>query len=63
MKFKQTDTSREITKYLERRFAFYMNAFKEMVEINSFTLNSNGVTRLGDYTAGLFEELGFHPKE
>jgi glutamate carboxypeptidase len=45
--------------FLEKNFQRYMKIFEKMVGINSYTLNSEGVNRLGAYTAGFFEDLGF----
>ena len=45
--------------YLEGSFSDYIEIFREMVSINSHTANPAGVNDLGDYTAGLFENLGF----
>lgn len=52
-------TYQEINEYLERNLPSYMIILQEMVSINSFTANSEGVNRLGEMTKGLFSELGF----
>lgn len=36
-----------------------LDVLRQMVRINSFTLNADGVNRVGDLTATLFESLGF----
>lgn len=37
----------------------YLDLLRQMVEINSFTLNVEGVNTLGDFTAAAFADLGF----
>jgi len=37
----------------------YLEILRDMVGINSYTLNPSGVERLADYTAGAFSGLGF----
>ena len=48
-----------LTAYCEKHFPRYLNILEEMVSINSFTDNKNGVNKLGEYTAKLFTALGF----
>lgn len=45
--------------YLQERLPFYLQLLREMVEINSFTANAEGVDKLGALTAKVFAELGF----
>jgi len=44
---------------LEALLPSALGALRQMVAINSFTLNAEGVNRLGDLTANLFAPLGF----
>lgn len=48
-----------LAKYCEDKFPRYLEILEEMVSINSFTGNRDGVNRLGEYTAALFAPLGF----
>lgn len=52
-----------IQKHLEttlaNRFPYYLDILRQMVEINSFTANGQGVDRLGKLTAEIFEQRGF----
>jgi glutamate carboxypeptidase len=45
--------------FLENNLPSYLDMLRQMVAINSFTANSNGVTALADLTANLFSPLGF----
>ena len=45
--------------YLNENLPRYLEILKQMVAINSFTANADGVNRLGELTATVFEELGF----
>jgi glutamate carboxypeptidase len=45
--------------FFERKFDEYLSLLKQMVDINSFTANADGVNNLGDLTVSNFEELGF----
>jgi len=45
--------------FLESRMPRYMEILEEMVGINSYTANPEGVDALGKFTAGIFGELGF----
>lgn len=49
----------QIRQYLEGRLPFYLNMLRQMVAINSFTGNPEGVNALGELTAERFAELGF----
>jgi glutamate carboxypeptidase len=59
MKYYNTRTADAIREYLGREMPRYLDLLRDMVGINSFTLNSGGVNRLADYTAGAFSGLGF----
>lgn len=50
---------KKISEYLENRTAFYVDLLQQMVEINSFSANADGVNRLGVLTAEIFSDLGF----
>ncbi len=45
--------------YLADQLPRYLDMLRQMVDINSFTLNVEGVTRLGELTAAMFAPLGF----
>jgi glutamate carboxypeptidase len=45
--------------YLERQQTFHLDLLRQMVLVNSFTANPQGVNALGDLTAAAFAELGF----
>ncbi len=53
------DEIKRIRAFLEDGMPRYLAILEEMIAINSFTGNASGVNRLGRYTAGLFERLGF----
>ncbi|RPI94434.1 MAG: hypothetical protein EHM32_06810, partial [Spirochaetales bacterium] len=53
------DEIKRIREFLEEGMPRYLAILEEMIAINSFTGNASGVNRLGRYTAGLFERLGF----
>jgi glutamate carboxypeptidase len=59
MKHFRSETARQIRSYLENNMPRYMDILHDMVGINSFTQNPDGVNRLADYTAGVFRDLGF----
>jgi glutamate carboxypeptidase len=52
----------QVQEYLNQRLPEYLEILRHMVEINSFTANAAGVNRLAEYTAGIFEPLGFRPE-
>ncbi len=49
----------EVQAYLENNMPSYLEMLRQMVEINSFTENPEGVNELGQMTAGVFAGLGF----
>ena len=49
----------EIQAYLEEHLTQYLDLLKNMVEINSFTGNPEGVNKLAHLTAEIFAPLGF----
>lgn len=49
----------DLKMFLQSRLPFYLSLLKDMVEINSFTANSQGVNQLGQLTAQVFSDLGF----
>jgi glutamate carboxypeptidase len=59
MKYFRSETADQIRSYLEKNLQRYLDILHEMVGINSFTQNPEGVNRLADYTAGVFRGLGF----
>ncbi|GAB4578312.1 MAG: M20 family metallopeptidase [Anaerolineales bacterium] len=46
--------------FFEANLPRYLEMLRQMVEINSFTANPNGVRALADLTANVFSHLGFH---
>lgn len=60
----QNDTlnSDKLVEYLNTHFPDYIDLLRQMVEINSFTTNPEGVNQLGNLTAGAFSSLGFKPE-
>ena len=48
--------------YLSTHLFDYINLLRQMVEINSFTKNPQGVNQLGNLTASVFNSLGFQPE-
>lgn len=50
---------RSIQQYLQENLDRYSDILRQMVEINSFTANPQGVNTLGKLSAELFEQLGF----
>jgi glutamate carboxypeptidase len=59
MKRFRPETADQISSYLEKNMPRYMDILREMVGMNSFTQNADGVNRLADYTAGVFSGMGF----
>jgi glutamate carboxypeptidase len=60
MKYQLSDeTPQNLELYLAENLAHYLDMLRQMVGINSFTLNVPGVDRLGYLTAEMFETLGF----
>jgi glutamate carboxypeptidase len=49
----------ELRTYLEGRLPDYLEMLRQMVAINSFTANADGVNALAQHTAVLFANLGF----
>ncbi len=45
--------------YLKEQLPEYLDLLQQMVSINSFTGNPQGVNQLGDLTAGAFARIGF----
>ena len=54
-----TDHKTELFSYLEDRLPFHLDLLQQMVSINSFTSNPDGVNAVGDLTAVTFAALGF----
>jgi len=50
---------KRIESHLQNNLPRYIDMLKEMVGINSFTGNPDGVNTLGEFTAKKFENLGF----
>ena len=54
-----TSLHAQIKTYLERNRPFYLDLLRQMVAVNSFTANKQGVNELGQLTADIFAPLGF----
>ena len=52
----------DLSEYLNNRLPAYIDLLRQMVEINSFTTNPDGVNHLGNMTAAVFNSLGFQPE-
>jgi glutamate carboxypeptidase len=48
-----------LKEFLEPRLPDYLALLRQMVAINSFTTNPDGINALGEFTAGAFAHLGF----
>ncbi len=48
-----------LERYLEQHLDGYLEILRQMVEINSFTENPDGINELGRFTADVFAPLGF----
>jgi glutamate carboxypeptidase len=48
-----------LKEFFEPRMVDYLALLRQMVAINSFTTNPEGVNSLGEFTAGAFAHLGF----
>ncbi len=59
MSYNNIETSDTMRSFLERGMPRHMDILRDMIGINSYTLNPDGVNRLADYTAGVFRDLGF----
>lgn len=59
MGYYSKDTAVIIEDFLKAGMARYLDILRDMVGINSYTLNPAGVERLADFTAGAFSGLGF----
>ncbi len=59
MSYYNKETTATMQSFLEKGMPRYMDILRDMIGINSFTLNPDGVNRLADYTAGVFRGLGF----
>ncbi len=59
MKYFDSAAAMRMRAYLEENMPRYMDTFRDMVGINSYTMNPGGVNRLADYTAGAMRHLGF----
>jgi glutamate carboxypeptidase len=55
----QQEVIDKIHLFLEDQFPTFLDLLRQMVNINSFTANPQGVNELGDLTANTFERLGF----
>lgn len=51
-----------LSQFLQLKMPVALDMLRRMVEVNSFTGNSDGVNRLGRLTAESFNDLGFSPE-
>ena len=51
--------TKNATKYIEEHLAEFLDILQQMVSINSFTANPQGVNKLGELTAEIFAQFGF----
>jgi glutamate carboxypeptidase len=49
----------QLEEFFERNLPAYLEMLAQMVAVNSFTMNPEGVGELGQLTAGIFATLGF----
>jgi len=49
----------QLQQFLQPRLSDYLELLRQMVAINSYTRNPEGVNALGDLTAAVFADLGF----
>ena len=54
-----TVTDHQLSEYVGNRLPTYLDLLRQMVEINTFTTNPDGVNHLGNLTAAVFNSLGF----
>ncbi len=59
MRMDQQEFIRKAEVFLEDRLPEFLDLLQQMVSINSFTANPQGVNKLGDLTADAFARLGF----
>jgi glutamate carboxypeptidase len=55
----QIVSKEQLKGFFERNLPNYMEMLSQMVAVNSFTMNSEGIEELGQLTAGIFATLGF----
>ena len=55
----KTEIKAQFLSYLQSQQSFHLDLLRQMVEINSFTANAEGVNALGAFTAAAFAKLGF----
>lgn len=58
-----TEVDGQWESYLQRHMPFYLDLLNQMVSMNSFTSNPEGVNRLGDLTASAFSGLGLEAEK
>jgi glutamate carboxypeptidase len=51
--------NQKLVQFFEANLTNYLDLLSQMVSINSFTTNSEGVNTLGNLTVSIFEKLGF----
>lgn len=53
----------QLESFFERNLPNYMEMLAQMVAVNSFTMNPEGIEELGHLTAGIFATLGFSAEQ
>jgi len=54
---------KQIRTYLEKHLPEYLDILKQMVRVNSFSGNPDGVNRVGELTGEVFSSLGFDAQQ
>jgi glutamate carboxypeptidase len=57
-----TNLPQQLDQFLQPRLPSYLELLRQMVAINSYTRNPEGVNALGKLTAAAFADLGFTPE-
>ena len=60
---KEIIIKKNLENYYEGKLDGYLDLLKQMVDINSFTANSDGVNQLGELTISSFSDLGFSSEQ
>ena len=56
------NSHQELEEFFQNNLKSYIDMLQQMVEINSFTANPDGVNKLGRLTVEFFSKLGFKPE-
>lgn len=58
----RTDLPLKLETYLQANLPDYLEMLRQMVNINSFTTNIDGINALAELTGEMFQDLGFTPE-